>query len=134
MISSPIVKLIEAIALEDLKRALEPKIDAAQVGFLPSLNTQTQILRLVGKVIDLKNNPSYGSGRWFILFVDFKAAFDKVDHAILLNKMAGSGVRNRTINILKILYNSYHFKLLEITPRGEHRSYSGITVSPLLYE
>lgn len=39
MISSPIVKIIEAIALIDLKEVLEPKIICSQIGFLPHLGT-----------------------------------------------------------------------------------------------
>ena len=135
MISSPIVKVIEAIALEDLKRVLEPRIDLAQVGFLPALNTQTQILRLVGKVIDLRESPLFRSGCWFILFVDFKAAFDKVNHAVLFRKLAGSGVQERTVNILKVLYNSYHFTLPgDIPQRVNNGVAQGSLVSPLLYD
>ena len=135
MISSPIVKLIEAIALADLKQVLEPLIDSAQVGFLPTLNTQTQILRLIGKVIDIRNSPLFGPGRWFILFIDFKAAFDKVNHSILFRKLTGSGVQDRTISILKILYNSYHFTLPGDEPQKVNTGVAqGSLVSPLLYD
>jgi len=78
MISSPLVKLIEALALLDLKRVLETKINLAQVGFLPGLNTQTHILRLVGRVLDVRSNPNFSSGSWFVLFIGFKAAFDLI--------------------------------------------------------
>ena len=135
MISTPIVKVIEAIALEDLKRVLEPKIDLAQVRFLPTLNTQTQILRLVGKVIDLRESPLFRSGYWFILFVDFKAAFDKVNHAILFRKLAGSGVQEGTVNILKVLYNSDHFTSPgDIPQRVNNGVAQGSLVSPLPYD
>jgi hypothetical protein len=111
MISSPIIKIIEAIALGDLKEKLEPLIDRAQVGFLPKLSTQTQILRLLGKVIDCKASPRFRSGAWTILFIDFKAAFDRVDHNTLMRKLVASGIKTRTLNIIRLLYNSYHFSL-----------------------
>jgi len=103
MISSPVIKLIEAIALSDLKITLEDKINPSQVGFLSGLNTQTHILRLVGRIMDIKASPTFNTGSWLVLFIDFKAAFDKVNHDILFAKLLNTGVRQRTIDILKIL-------------------------------
>jgi hypothetical protein len=51
MITSPIVKIIEAIALRDLKKRLEPEISSCQVGFISEQNTQVHILRLLGRVL-----------------------------------------------------------------------------------
>jgi hypothetical protein len=135
MISSPIIKIIEAIALRDLKERLEPLIDHAQVGFLPKLGTQTQILRLLGKVIDCKASPRFNTGAWMILFIDFKAAFDRVDHNILLRKLEASGVKPRTLNIIRLLYNSYHFTLPGGTPNPVNSGVAqGSLVSPILYD
>ncbi len=135
MITSPIIKLIESIALKELKERLEPLICSAQTGFLTGLGTQVHILRLVGRMRDICGNPRFKSGNWFAFFVDFKSAFDKVDHLILFRKLQDSGVSLRTINILKLLYNSYHFSLLGDSPK---RIKSGVAqgslVSPLLYD
>ena len=46
MISSPIIKLIESIALKELKGKLEPQICSTQTRFITGLGTQTHILRL----------------------------------------------------------------------------------------
>jgi hypothetical protein len=135
MMSSPIIKIIEAIALRDLKERLEPLIDHAQVGFLPKLGTQTQILRLLGKVIDCKASSRFTSGAWIVLFIDFKAAFDRVDHDILLRKLEASGVKPRTLNIIRLLYNSYHFTLPGGTPNRVNSGVAqGSLVSPILYD
>jgi len=135
MISSPLIKLIEAIALCNLREVLEPLIHSAQVGFLSGLSTQTQILRLIGEILDRKGSPGFNSGAWFILFIDFKAAFDRVDHDILFKKLETSGVECRTINIVKLLYNSYNFTLPDGTP---HKINSGVAqrslISPILYD
>ncbi len=47
------------------------------------------------------------------LFDYFKSAFDKVDHQILFKKLQGSAISQRTINIWRLLYNSYRFSLSE---------------------
>jgi hypothetical protein len=135
MISSPIIKIIEAIVLGDLKEKLEHLIDHAQVGFLPKLSTQTQILRLLGKVIDCKASPRFNSGAWVILFIDFKAAFDRVDHSILFRKLEASGIKPRTLNIIKLLYNSYHFTLPGGSPNRVNSGVAqGSLISPILYD
>jgi len=134
MVSSPLVKLVEAIALRELKDKLEPRIASAQIGFLTGLCTQVHILRLLGKVQDLRQSPWFHSGSWFILFVDFKSAFDKVNHQILFRKLEGAGISERAINILRMLYNSCHFSLMGDAPRKVGSGVAqGSLVSPLLY-
>jgi len=135
MISSPIVKLIEAIALQELREVIEPKISEARVGFLSGKSTQVHILRLLGKIRDIQANPNFLSGTWFTLFIDFKSAFDRVNHRILFEKLEWSGVSTRTVRILKLLYNSYHFSLLDDVPRRVQSGVAqGSLVSPLLYD
>lgn len=135
MISSPIIKLLESIALIELKEKIECKIGRAQVGFLPELSTQTHILRLLGKLMDLKTRPTFKPGRWYVLFIDFRAAFDKVDHETLLSKMSDYNISERTMNIVRMLYNNYHFTISGSSP---HKINSGVAqgslISPLLYD
>ncbi len=83
MTSSPIVKVIEEVVLRELKEILEPRIAKNQVGFLSGQSTQVHILRLLGKIQDVKTGPYFRCGSWLCLFVDFRSAFDKVDHEIL---------------------------------------------------
>ena len=135
MITSPLVKLIESIALTELKSKLEPAITVAQTGFISKLGTQVHILRLLGRIIDIRNSPTYKSGNWLTFFIDFKSAFDKVDHQILFRKLQESGISQRTINILKLLYNSYHFSLMDSNPSKINSGVAqGSLVSPLLYD
>jgi len=115
MISSPVIKIIEALILQDLKRTLVPMICPAQTGFIPEYSTQTHILRLIGKVIDYKKSKTFKTRRWKILFIDFKTAFDRVDHKQLMNKLEKTDLKHDTLNVIKLLYNSYHFTL----PGGE---------------
>lgn len=60
---------------------------------------------------DIQANPQFTANKWRVLFIDFRAAFDRVDHVILFQKLSTSQVTNRTINILKMLYNNYHFTI-----------------------
>jgi len=134
MISSPIIKTIEAIVLIELKEKLEPNICSGQTGFISKLGTQVNILRLIGKIIDIREHPNFKSGNWFTFFIDFKSAFDRVDHKILINKLQNSGISERTISIIKMLYNSYHFSLPGDIPRKVNSGVAqGSLVSPLLY-
>ena len=134
MISSPIIKLIEALILEDLQNTLEPQICPAQVGFIPKYNTQTHILRLLGKVIDYKERATFNTGSWMILFIDFKTAFDRVDHKTLMEKLERAGVKKNTLNVIKLLYNSYHFTLPGDIPKKVNSGVAqGSLISPILY-
>ena len=135
MITSPLVKLVESIALTELKSKLEPAITAAQTGFISKLGTHVHILRLLGRIIDIRDSPNFKGGNWLTFFIDFKSAFDKVDHQILFKKLQESGITQRTINILKLLYNSYHFSLMEGEPSKINSGVAqGSLVSPLLYD
>lgn len=135
MITSPMIKLIEAIALKELKSKLEPAITAAQTGFISKLGTHIHILRLLGRIKDIQDSPFYVSGNWLAFFIDFKSAFDRVDHQKLFEKLQHSGISSRTINILKLLYNSYSFSLMESDPNKINSGVAqGSLVSPLLYD
>ena len=92
IIISPMIKLIESIALKELKAKLEPEITAAQTGFIQKLGTQVHILRLLGRIFDIRNSPRFKSGRWLTFFIDFKSAFDNGESHITIQK--ASGFRN----------------------------------------
>jgi len=128
------IKIIEALILQDLKLTLVPMICPAQTGFILEYSTQTHIIRLIGKVIDYKKSKTFNTGRWKILFIDFKTAFDRVDHKQLMNKLEKTELKQDTLNVIKLLYNSYRFTL----PGGEpQRINSGVVqgslISPILY-
>ena len=135
MITSPLVKLVESIALKELKIKLEPEIAAAQTGFISGHGTHVHIIRLLGRINDVRDSPMFKSGNWFAFFIDFKSAFDRVDHSVLFRKLKASSVTERTINVIKLLYNSYHFSLLEAKPSKINAGVAqGSLISPLLYD
>ena len=66
MITLPLVKLIESIALVELKNVFEPAITAAQTGSISDLSTHVHILRLPGRITDIQNSASFTSGNWSV--------------------------------------------------------------------
>jgi len=134
MISSPVVKVIEGLALEDLKPHLEGRISKSQVGFISELNTNIHILRLVGRLMDLKRSRR-AYGQWHVLFIDFRSAFDKVSHDILMEKLEKSGLKQNTLSTIKLLYNSYEFSVRESDPLKIRSGVAqGSLISPLLFD
>jgi len=66
--------------------------------------------------------------------IGFSAAFDRVDHNILFKKLDEVGVTCRTINIVKLLYHSYHFTLPGRPPQKINSGVAqGSLISPILY-
>ena len=117
MISCPIIKMIESMTLQELKAKLESKISKAQVGFLPKLGTQIHLLCLLSRVRDIQSSPSFRPMAWSVAFIVFRSAFDKVNLSILFPKLQRADISLRTLNILKVLYSSYHYTLSEDKPK-----------------
>ncbi|XP_050516124.1 uncharacterized protein LOC126890986 [Diabrotica virgifera virgifera] len=74
----------------------------------------------------------------FSIFVDFKRAFDSINHALLWQKLYRSGVTSRILQIVKNLYQTAYFKVN--ASNGLSRSFDvtagvlqGETLSPLLF-
>jgi len=54
-------------------------------------------------VIDYKERATFNTGSWMVLFIDFKTAFDRVDHKTLMEKLEKAGVGKNTLNVIKLL-------------------------------
>ena len=73
-----------------------------QYGFLKSRSTEDAIAKLVDFLYDSLNNKYYALG----IFVDFRKAFDTVNHVILLRKLEKYGIRGLALKLLtSYLYN-----------------------------
>ena len=70
-----------------------------QHGFRKSHSTITSICKLMNHIYGNVNNLR----DTFLIFLDFKKAFDTVSHEILINKLGGCGLDQRTLD----WFNSY---------------------------
>ncbi len=105
-ISSFITKIFERPLLAEIKKA---KLNQAQVGFTERMGTEVNLLKLKTTVHELKYrnyNRKKKLSKIYLLFIDFKAAFDTVDHAILVEKMRSKGIDESVINNLTMILNS----------------------------
>ena len=90
------------------------KIHKNQTGFIPLLGTNINILKLqdvINKLRSIDNNKiNSNRSTKYLLFIDFKAAYDSVDHRILFKKLEKMRVREELINAIKLLYSSAKMK------------------------
>jgi len=112
LITSPLKKILEAIILDKLKLKLigEKIINTAQTGFIPECGTNVNLLKFIGDILDIRDRKGY-SGKYYICFIDFKAAFDSVNHTLLYRKLENAGLDQITIDRIKFLFNSNYFTL-----------------------
>jgi ribonuclease HI len=107
---------------------------ASQSGFRHRLNTTDQIARLE-KVI---RDTYLGKEVCITVFIDLKGAYDKVHHAILLEKLRNKGVKGRLLNYYKNFLSGRTFKIIH---NGEKTTESqvkigvpqGASSSPILF-
>ena len=96
MLSIP-SKITEGVICETLNKHLEKTIQKNQWGFRKGLSAESLLLYLIelwkhyiekGKVIG-------------VIFIDFKKAFDSVDHKVLENKLRACGTEGDLLKFLK---------------------------------
>ena len=67
-----------------------------QSGFRKFHSTETALIRLVDQLLfDLDKNRASG-----LVFIDYKKAFDLIDHGLLLEKLKAYGVRDNELELL----------------------------------
>ena len=98
-IGSAIAKVMEKLITDRLLTYLQTNhlLSDHQHGFLPSRSTTTQLLSCVNDWTSLKasNRPCY------VVYLDFKKAFDSVDHSKLTQKLEAYGIQGPLLKWIK---------------------------------
>ena len=80
-----------------------------QIGFIKGCGTELNLLRLRQRVHDIKKVincfPKY------LLFIDLKNAYDKVDQKRLFSKLTILGINKEIIGTIKLLYSRAKLKI-----------------------
>ena len=89
-------KIFEKHICEHLRNYIHDHLNTLQSGFRRLHSTETALVRLVNQLLmDLDSNRVSG-----LAFVDYKKAFDLIDHSLLLRKLEAYRIRGRELELL----------------------------------
>jgi len=126
-------KILEHVLLDRLETEFGQTISKAQFGFRPRLETLMHVLRLVDRLKSIRESKPKRFEHCLV-FVDFTAAFDSIDHRLLLNKIESlPNCTNETLNLLKWYLNSIHLQLEEEMIHQNRGSPQGGVASPFIW-
>ena len=135
-ISSTIIKMIESAILTRLLDEINTKklINKKQIGFIKGCGTELNLLRLRQRVYDIKKVKTKYTK--YLLFIDLKNAYDKVDHKRLFLKLSQMGISEELIGSIKLLYSkaklkiSYNSECINVN----NGVLQGSLISPMLFD
>lgn len=93
-------KVFESVIHNHLYAQVDAHLTDAQHGFRPGRGTTGNLLHLMTQVV-----PAVDAGRQVdVAYLDFKKAFDTVDHDVLLRKLAGIGFTLHTLKFFSTYF------------------------------
>ena len=94
-LTSHIIKIFERVLTKKLVEYLETNLlfNAQQHGFRKGRSCLSQLMEHYQKILNIMENGSNAD----IIYLDFAKAFDKVDHGILIRKLAQIGIGGRIL-------------------------------------
>ena len=130
VISSPLIKLLEARFLEKLKIYLNEKLDRSQTGFVDKMGIQVNLHRALKQITNrFKNGNSC-----FGLFIDFSNAYNSVPHTLLFQKLRQKQIfTEEEVQFLEALYARYRIKIGKKYIRSNKGVAQGSIISPALF-
>ena len=135
-ISSTILKIIESAILTRLLKEVNDKklINKKQIGFIKGCGTELNLLKLRQRVFDIKKSTRKYTK--YLLFIDLKNAYDKVNHIRLFNKLAQLNISKEIIGTIKLLYSKAKLK---VSYNSENINVNngvlqGSLISPILFD
>lgn len=127
-------KLFEQILYSLLWNHIKPAVTVCQHGFVPNKSVDTNLFTLINDA-----NEAIGTqSQLDIVFTDFRKAFDKVNHDILLQKLHNYGLGNDTLALYKsYLQNRSFIVKFNKNKSGKYIANSGVpqgsNLGPLLF-
>ena len=135
-ISSTILKIIESAILTRLLKEVNDKklINKKQIGFIKGCGTELNLLKLRQRVFDIKKSTRKYTK--YLLFIDLKNAYDKVNHIRLFNKLAQLNISKEIIGTIKLIYSKVKLK---VSYNSENINVNngvlqGSLISPILFD
>lgn len=83
---------------------------SAQVGFISGGECQLHLVRALSEIRIIKSRKG-SSAKNFLTFLDYKAAFDSINHDILFEVLEKSKLERSALEVIKLLYNHYRFSV-----------------------
>ena len=135
-ISSTILKILESAILTKLLKEINEKnlLNKKQIGFKKGCGTELNLLRLRQRVNDIKKVNNYFPK--YLLFIDLKNAYDKVDHRRLFNKLSELGINKEIIGTIKLIYSRAKLKISNNNEsiNVNNGVLQGSLISPMLFD
>ena len=136
-LTSTLSKIAESFIIEqDVKPTLLNVIDPQQFGFIPDSSTTLAIISMLHEWLEATD----GTGSCVrIALLDYRKAFDLVDHKLLIAKLFSLGIKPTTVNWLidflrdrsqRVKINSDCFSNFRTTPAGIPQ---GTKIGPWLF-
>lgn len=113
IISSPVVKLLEALLLPKIRDYLSQKLYRGQVGFVKGMGTSVNLGRLIQRYAQLNSEKK----KAYALFLDFKSAYNTVLHSKLFKRLRKIMTEDE-IQLIKAIYSRQKISVngCEFTP------------------
>ena len=136
MFHSCSIPFLEGVVADQLQRLLEETdyLDPFQLGFRPGFGTETALVALYDDLCRAKDRGSVT----LLILLDLSAAFNTIDHSILLEQLAEFGVGGTALQ----RFRSYLAGQIQKVVLGEHCSapwvlhygvLQGSVLSPMLF-
>lgn len=133
LISAP-AKVLEQIIHKKVFQHVKPLISEVQHGFVPQKSTVTNLSVFTNHIYEALENKDQVDA----VYTDFKKAFDKVNHEILLGKLAGCGLSYSLLMFFASYLNTRKFIVrFNGNTSGKFSANSGVpqgsNLGPLLF-
>jgi hypothetical protein len=110
-LTSVLARMFERMVCPRLVDALQPKLCNTQFGFRKKRCTYDNLLLLQLRISNVLSAST--SSRLPVAFLDLAKAFDKVDHASLLHKLASLNITGKLWNFIRGFLSNRRFRTLD---------------------